>query len=281
MIDRLKRWAGRGPGIIFPVFFLFLSSLAEAQGDLPDARSICSGNITAVPGTGSIYPSNPAFLGTSPEKSLSVGHSLPFLLGELGISSIEGILNAYAGTFHAAFSSYGLKGFREQRFRLAYGLRVAENFYAGIAFSYLNMTTSESWSYLRSAGIELGCLYRVNDETSLGLYVKDPFTVNNFPDNGPLRSSGISLGASHMFYEKTRLLTECTVGSDGNTRFKVITEYGTGKGWNLRAGVHSSPHTWTLGTRFTFRGFDMDLAWAWSPDRGIFPALLITYSPGS
>ncbi len=272
-------WAILRPGII-PVFFLSAILNINGQSSLPDARSIALGGITTLTGNGSSTSANPALLGYMQEFSCTAGHSMPFLVKEIGISSLETVIPVFPGSFSARSSEYGLKGFKCFATELGYGMKLSEKLSAGVTFNYYNTLSQGEWNYLWNLGIGAGCHFMFSATTRIGIVIQNPFTIGNYPAYGPVCPASISLGLSHQFYDNTTLLAEFAYLSPGVLQFRSGIEYRSASSVLLRSAYHSSPQTFSAGAGIILGKLGIDLAFDWSPVPGISPAVQLIYTPG-
>jgi hypothetical protein len=271
-------WAIRRPGII-PVFFLSVVFNSYGQLPLPEARSIAYGYIESVGTASKEALRNPAWLGYAENPSFSAGHSLPFLVKEIGISSLTGILPLNPGAFQIEISSYGLKDYRNYSTSLEYGMPLSNKFSAGISFHYYTKTSQSEWNYLWTVGLGAGCLYKISERTELALTVQNPFTTGNYKKYGPLFPGSISLGLAHEIYVDTWLQIELYVQSSGFLQLKTALEYRILETLILRCAYNSSPYTLFAGSGIILGKVQIEIAFAWTGNLGICPAILLTYKP--
>lgn len=274
----LTQWAKPRPGII-PVFFLSIFLNANGQLPLPEARSITNGYIESVGTASGSSLINPAWLGHAESTSFSVGHSLPFLVKEIGISSLESVLPVFPGAFQFDITSYGLKAYRNSSARLAYGIKISNQLSAGISFHYYSTASQGEWNYLWTVGLGSGCLYKISESTELAILIQNPFTIGNHKNYGPLFPGNISFGISHEIYTNTWMLIELSSHASGIIRFKTSLEYQIMERFILRCAYNSSPHTLFAGSGITLGKVQIDIGFAWTGILGMSPALVLSYNP--
>ncbi|MCA1747526.1 MAG: hypothetical protein LC655_07500, partial [Bacteroidales bacterium] len=224
------------PGIIIPVFFLSFSHNIAGQPSFPAARSMSLGKIRSVSTSAKCNLQNPALLGFIKNNYFSAGHARPFVIQELGITSLEGVVKASPGAFHFRTDSYGLKGYRIFSSELGFGMPLSEKISAGVSFHYSNIFTSDSWNYLWSLSPGAGIHYRISSATSLALLLNNPFSPGNYTRHGPLLPSALSIGVSHEIYLHTTLLAEITHTTPGLLQVRTGLEYRLNGSVLLRTG---------------------------------------------
>jgi hypothetical protein len=266
-----------GPGIIIPVFFLSFFHNLAGQSLFPGAQSLSLGKILSVSTYPQCAPQTPALLGYTETNAFTAGHTRPFVIRELGISSLEAIIKASPGAFQLKTGSFGLKGFRIFSSELGFGMPLSEKISAGISFRYSNIFTSENWNYLWSLSPGAAIHYRVSPTTSMALLLNNPFSPGNYSRYGPILPSSLSISVSHEVYLHTTLLAEVTHTNPGLLQLKTGLEYRLSGSILLRTGYHSEPHTLSFGTGLELGNLLLDLAFCWSATPGFTPAITLTY----
>lgn len=280
MIHPLILWANQRPGKLLPVFFLSLFLGTTAQGILPGAYGLARGEVCAVgtDGGGTLY--NPAILAGHRSPVYIAGHSRPFAIHEIGVTSLTGILPVNPGTLRTMISGYGISGYRDLSVELAYGMQMTEHLSAGISFRYYNTAIVGDLNYLWTVGWGVGLLYKLSATTRAGIVLLNPVTVGNHSGYGPLFPAMIAAGLSHLIYENTTLLVECNYRSTAPAQLKLGMEYVLSEYVSMACGFHSSPATYAFGAGFNRDEFGVHLATAWSALPGLHPSIMVTWQPG-
>ncbi len=279
MIYPLIQWALKRPGIIIPVFFLSLFRMTTGQEVCPGAGSLALGGISSLEEHVQQVSRNPALPGSAKGHLLAAGHVRPYLLKEIGITTIEGVHPAFPGTVQWKISNYGLKGFRQFESGLGFGMLLRENLSAGISFHYYNTVTKEQFNYLWTFGPGAGIHYRITSRTALAVLVKNPFSTGNHAHYGPGFPAEITMGISRVIYENTTLFSEMTLLSPGLLLMRTGLSCMIPSGVTIRAGYHAHPHTFSFGAGIRSNQLLIDLSFAWSAVPGITPATMITWLP--
>jgi hypothetical protein len=223
---------------------------------------------------------NPAVLGSLRAHAYIAGHSRPFAIREIGVTSLTGILPVNPGTFRTMISGYGISGYRDLSVELAYGMQMTEHLSAGISFRYYNTAVAGDLNYLWTVGWGAGLQYEPSATTHAGIVLLNPVTVGNHSGYGPLFPAMIAAGLSHLIYENTTLLVECSYRSSAPAQLKLGLEYLLSEWVTLACGFHSSPATYAFGAGFNRDEFGVHIATAWSALPGIHPSIMFTWQPG-
>jgi hypothetical protein len=273
------RWAMRRPEIIIPVFFLSINHTVAGQDSFPDARSIGLGKISAVCEAEEFVPQNPALLGYSEKNIFNIGHTRPFIMKEIGISSLACVVKAAPGSFRFSLSNYGIKGYRNYCAGIGYGMILSEKLTAGIIFNYSGKIISNNWNYLWSFSPGAGIHYKISSGTAIGILLHNPLSLNNYSDYGPVLPSCLSVGISHQIYSNTKCYSEFTYSSYENIGIKAGVTWLLHPDFYLRSGYHSDPHAISFGTGWRVKNMVVDFSVEWSAIPGITPSILFTYYP--
>lgn len=271
-----NKWALKRLGII-PVFFLSMFSGCYAQLYNTDAQSLGLAGCYASSPEGSTGLSNEAALGIAKPLSWKLSHVRPFVIKELGISSISSRFPLFPGNMQCGLQHYGIPGYQQVNSSLGYGMKLAEKIYAGIGFRYYNTITQGEWSYLRTLGISGGVLVRTGESTWIGVHIVNPVTINNYTAYGSLFPSLLSLGLQSTVYSSTNIFGDISYHSYRGIIYHFAAEYKYSGRVTLRAGYHSNPTSFSLGAGLLVFPLKFDIAFVYSLRHGITPALTLTY----
>lgn len=278
MRSPFQQWTKTRLGLI-PVFFLSLFSGSYAQDQIIDPVSIAMGGCyTTADISAGIY--NEASFGISNKRKIHLSHTRPFVIKELGITSLAAKFHLFPGKMQIGIMHYGIPGFQQVNASIGYGLKLAEKIYAGIGFRYYNTSSLGEWSYLRTLGISGGVLIKADEKTLLAAHIVNPVTINNYEEYGSVFPSMISVGVKREVYESTNVYSECMYCSSSKLHVRFAADYRCSSPVILRAGYHSNPNSISFGSRLNFKGIIMDMAFSYSMRIGVTPALSITYTPG-
>lgn len=276
----LLRWALRRPGLMIPVFFLSFSAGMSGQTVRMDAGASVPGGICTVeqyiPGS----PVNPALLGKIKARQFSLGHARPFVLKDLGITTVSLEHQAFPGTMQWKLSGYGIKGFRQNIISMGFGMMLTENLAAGIDFRFFNVSAEGRMFYLWALAPGAGLNLRILPGLTIGILLENPVSVNNYTRYGPGMPAELSLGMSGKIYNNTTLYAEITGSTSSPPVLRLGMDILTRPTAVIRAGYQSRIHTFSLGTGLRFGQLHINLAFSWSTLPGITPSTFITHMAG-
>ncbi len=279
MKSPFTQWTIRRLGII-PVFFLSLFPGCYAQMYNTDATSIAlAGCYTTLTDAGAGFY-NEAMLGFSNSSLIHLAHARPFIIKELGVTGINARFPLFPGSMQLGFQHYGIPGYQQINSTLAYGLKLSEIVYAGIGFRYYNTITQHEWSYLRSVGLSGGIAIRTGDQTLIAAHIINPVTINNYHEYGANFPVRLTFGIQHEIYKSTTIISEVSYNTESDLQIHIAGNYQCTQEILLRAGYHSNPVTLSFGSAISYSPIMLDIAFSYSMQLGITPALKITYKPG-
>ena len=267
----------RRPCIIITVFFLSFFPGLSGQQNQVDARSMALGTILSPDSFTNGPQVNPASLGRVETVHIRAAHSLPFLVKEIGISSLHTIIPVFPGTFRAGMSTYGLKGFRKYTYSLAYGMQLGDNIHAGINFNFQHVSTFNRGAYLWNLSVGGGAQYNISEQTSVGIILINPLQIENYPEYGEMYPAIVALGFSRVIYTNTLALTEIAFESRYGLQWKMGLSYRVLDNLLLRVGFHTNPPSISGGIGYTSGQVMLDLAFKWAALPGVSPAFSLSY----
>ena len=168
-----QKWNLKRPGLLIPVFFLCLIPVS-AQLPWPKASvAACGGCFVARSGyTNAMY--NQAGLGWISKNSISLQHSLPFIISGLGISSVSGQIQVGEGAFGAAFSTFGIRGLNTSSAWVSYGMKLHPGITAGMGIHLWNYSIPEQVIFHPGFSCALGIQARINEKLVIGGHLLHP-----------------------------------------------------------------------------------------------------------
>jgi len=273
-----SRWTPGRPGLI-PVFFLsaFLGISGQEMNVGSQSHALGGSFVTLSPGGGLLL--NEAMLGEQKQLTCAFQHHRPFVTKTLGFSSARITVPVFKGAFSLGSGQFGIPGFRQFTQQLGYGLRISGRMLTGIGFSYSAIATQARWHELWQVGISGGVLYLLDELTIMGIHVRDPLTVSNYPEYGEAPGTSLALGIQRVIYSHTSWFLESEYQLRYGWKVKTALELTLMDRLDIRAGYHTRPDTFTFGSGFRFSRFTIDMGFSWTLSLGITPSILFTWQP--
>src|SRR3972149_6877861 len=92
----------------------------------------------------------------------------------IGTKALGFILPTRTGNFGLLFTNYGMSSFLLQKFGLAYGKQLGNNFLAGLQLDYFNLNLPENYGHDGSVTFEAGFITTPVNNLSVGAHVFNP-----------------------------------------------------------------------------------------------------------
>ena len=272
-----RKWNMIRPGFLIPVFFL---SCYPGSGQVPWQES----SVSAVGGcfasrtglTDGRY--NQAGLGWIEHHSLSVQHARPFILCDLGISSLSIQVPAKTGGFGATLSSFGITGLRQTSTWISYGLKLHPDLSAGLGLHFWNSSIREHSLYHFGASCALGIRFRINQNLFLGAHVMHPVS---WPDREPdtvYRLMMISTGFSYTFFKSTTYHSDLHILPEGTLQWCHGLEHHLSESIKILLGMHNRPYSVSGGITVRHNRWSITIAFAYRIDTGTTPSSSLSYA---
>jgi hypothetical protein len=222
--------------------------------------------------------------GLANEGQLGLGTRLGFLAGTALPYGIEGWQSAHfqaiagIGKFGGAglnIEHSGTEDYREQRFRLAYGRRLAETFYLGGSADVLRASAPEYGS-LTTATFSLSVLARALPKVWIGARVQNPFQQKIGSDLIP---TVLRIGATWKPSGLFSLSFETEKDLQRKAMIKAGLIYQPVPLLYIRAGMRSNEITrMAFGAGLKLKNnLAIDLASEWHPSLGLTPSAMVAW----
>jgi hypothetical protein len=256
-----------------------LQSLLPAQvfmRPFENAAGMAMGGATVALPVLSAGIANEGQLGLGERLGFYGGSALPYGLEGWQSVHIQGM--AGIGKFGGAgltIDHSGTELYREQRFRLAYGRRLAETFYLGGSADVLRASAQEYGS-ITMATFGLSILARALPKVWIGARVQNPLQQKIGDDLVP---TVLKIGAVWKASELFLLSFETEKDLERKAMIKAGLEYQPVPLLVIRAGMRSNEITrmaFGAGMRLKNK-LAIDLASEWHPSLGLTPAAMISW----
>ena len=269
---KLKR-----PGILIPVFFLSLFPVqATCQWSWPEAGSAALGDCYVTGHGYSCCCQNQAGLGFIEQSSFTFQHCRPYLLKEIGISTLSAQFRTGTGALGISIASRGIKGFMQTSMWLSYGMKLNPGISAGVGIHLWNWALPEQFIYAPGISFALGLQIRINDHWKLGGRLFHPAGWYGQSALFIPQTVAIETGFSYGFLDSGHLYSEIHLqpgkgltlcnGLDWTFRQRTI----------FRTGVSTRPFAFSWGISQEFRGWVMEFSFQCRTGSGVAPLTSIT-----
>jgi hypothetical protein len=266
------------PGICIPVFFLsLLHTTVSGQVQWPEAASAALGN-SFVCLEGFMCPSqNQAGLGFIEHSSLSLQHGRPYLLKELGITSMAAQFCTGRGAMGLTLSSMGIKGFRQSSLWLSYGLRLHPDISAGAGLHFWSPSLDEQLFYAPGIGVSLGLQIRIREKWKLGMRIFHPAAWSFSSSPASKESMSIESGFAYSFFRVARVYAELHIRPQAPIILCGGAEWILNQQIRMRTGICSGPFTFSWGILLKFKRCITEFSFQYRTDTGLSPLTALSY----
>jgi hypothetical protein len=239
---------------------------------------LAMGGLTAACPITSLAYGQPAILGLSELKtSLELASSVPYGLTDWKVMAFRGTLKvSQVGAFGFTVTQNKLTEYSEQQYRLQYGRAVSNRLYLGGSLDHLRLNAS---GYGRDGKfiIALGMLAKLFPDFWMGCYLENP-TLQRLGESRI--SANMALGICWMPGRTFMISSEVEKQSLGPIRIRLGYQYTPMGRFFFRAGIHTEPHTWSLGFGVRLSGgWQVESAAAHQFNLGITPAFTLRFTP--
>jgi hypothetical protein len=267
------------PGILIPVFFLSLFPVqVTCQWPWPETGSAALGGCSMTGHGYSCAGQNQAGLGFIEHSSFTFQHCRPYLLREIGISTLSAQFKTGKGALGISMASRGIKGFRQTSMWLSYGMKLNPDISTGVGIHLWNSALQEQFIYAPGISFALGLQIRINDHWRMGGGLYHPDGWSGRSALSVQQSMAIETGFSYAFLDSGHLYSEIHI-QPGNGLISCI-----GLDWTVnqrtifRVGVSSKPFTFSWGISQVLRGWVLEFSFQCRIDSGVAPFTSITHA---
>ncbi len=267
------------PGLLIPVFFLYLfHGTVSCQDQSPGTASAALGGSSVCLRGHWCAGQNQAGLGNIEQSSVTIQHSMPYLLKELGISSLAGQFTFQRGALGAEIETIGLKGFRQSSLWISYGLRLHPHISAGLGIHFWNATLTEQLIYAPGISFALGLQIRINEKWELGGQLVHPAGWSSQTGSSFHQQSSIASGFSYSFFRASRILFDLRINPGHSINLCGGMEWVLNKQINLRVGLCKQPFTYSWGISLKFAKWIAEFSFLYRADTGLSPLTSLTHA---
>jgi hypothetical protein len=214
---------------------------------------------------------NQAGLGFIDESSISLQHSMPYLLKEMGVSSLCGQFTSQRGALGIVLSTQGLKGFRQNSIWLSYGLKLHPQISAGLGMHLWNSTLPEQLFYAPGISFAIGLQIRVNEQWVLGARLFHPAGWSTLAVFSRQELMSIESGFSYSFFKVSRVLFDLRIKPGDKIIVSSGMEWILNKQINLSIGICNRPFTYSWGISLSFTKWIAAFSFQYRADTGLSP----------
>ena len=209
---------------------------------------------------------NQGLLAHSQAFSAGFNYTNRFNIGELGSRTAGMIIPAGRTSLGLIYSHFGFSHFRRETGALGCGLRLSENFSAGIQIDYFLEKASGEYDNFHAVTFEGGLLITPKENIKIGIHVFNPLP-NSF--RRTFLPSSIRAGAGIELNKNLFTGVEAELSSERTLLIRMGFEYSAAEKIRFRGGFSSGNSSFTFGLGYQFRSIDLDMSFATHEKLGI------------
>ncbi|MFN5182001.1 MAG: hypothetical protein ACK5D5_03140 [Bacteroidota bacterium] len=264
--------------IILPNTFLF------SQNNPIGARSASLGGVSSIFNDVWSAHNNQAGLASINQVEAGAYYENRFLVKELNYSAFAAAIPLKKnGAFGISYTNFGFSIFRQSKAGIGYGIKVSENFSAGVQIDFLNTRINDGTNNYGNRGSvtgEIGFAAKLTKQVSVSGHLFN-FTRAKISDyNNEIIPSILKFGLQYKVSEKVCLVSEAEKGSYTPVNFKGGIEYLPSKEIYIRAGASSNPRQMSFGAGIKYQELLFDLSSSWHSILGFSPQIGLSYRFG-
>ncbi len=254
---------------------LFLSVPVLAQQDAIGVFKT-TGNITAVCSEGIIWQAfgNSANLANVQSNNILFSNFLPYSIKALSEIYFGGNfkINKNSGAIITIQQSgFGL--IEHQQIKAGYGLKLTEQFNAGIKLRYHRWQQGSDYPTISLLTPELCALIKLNKQLTLG----SQLLIGNTDVQQPINSS-LKVGIRYQIDDALALMSEI-LSAQNNRNFSFGIYYKASKQVHVNLGVETQNSSFSLGvTAIAKSNLYINSGFVWNNRLGVSPAITLLYS---
>jgi len=260
--------------IVFLIFF-FTSIFLFGQFETSGARSAALGGSSITQQDVFSAQNNQAGLAFIRNVSVGAYFENRFLVKQLNHSSFLAAIPLKKGTFGITYNGFGYTQFKQDKFGIAYGILLSENFSVGVQLNYHSIRIGDIYGRTDALTAALGFQGKLSKQVTVAAHVLNPNRSKLADYNNERMPSAIKIGIQYAYSEKLNIQLEADKNSNAKLNFKGGVEYMPAMDFYLRFGVTSNPNLFSFGTGFKINSIKIDISSSYHPVLGFSPQVAL------
>ncbi|MFN8698392.1 MAG: hypothetical protein ACK500_11180 [Flavobacteriales bacterium] len=240
------------------------ASLAGASASLQDEWSVLNNQ------------AGMAFLNTV---HAGVFYESRFLVPGLGDKGLGVTAPVGLGAFGFSFRSFGFNLYSDSRAGLAYAIKLDEKISLGVQANFHRIRIAEGYGTAQTLTIEGGAIYKMTERLTIAAHLFNPTRSQIADFNDERMVSVLKGGASYLFGNKVRLLSEIRKPSDRKPAISAGVEYQVVETLAVRVGAGSNPGLTSFGLGWQIQSWRIDASSSYHAILGFSPQISLAYCP--
>ena len=264
-------------------FLVFSTGLFATEYLFSGARSLglANANVTLF----DIWSTNNNQAGLAHVKEFGLGFSYEnrFGLSELGVKNLNLAVPVKWGTFGLSVQQFGYSEYSENKFGLAYGMKLSDRLSLGVQLDYLLISVAEEQTQNKSAlTAEIGLQAQLTEKLKLGVHYYNLPNSNLSGDFNEKVPMILRIGLNYEFSKKVFTVLDIEKNMDLPALIKLGVEYHPMNALYFRGGIHmntdeSNEVNFTAGLGTKLQGFNLDLGFSHQAYIGYISQISLSY----
>ncbi|MBL7898893.1 MAG: hypothetical protein JNJ99_10185 [Crocinitomicaceae bacterium] len=264
------------------ILFSFLSLAASVKAQVHPqlgARSYGMGNTSlCADDVWSVY-NNPGAFGFMDKTSLGASAENRFLVKQLSSQALAfGFHPAKGGNMGIHFQQYGFELYRELNGGFSYGMKLFDNFSAGVSINYHGVFLAENYGSKNTVSAALGLLYAPTKNLKIGMRAVNVSRTRLAEFNDERLPTIFGLGMQYQISKKAVCALEAEKDLTHPINIKGGLEINAHEILDVRLGVNSFPFVTSFGFGLNLKNFHFDAAAQWHSYLGLSPSFGLLYT---
>jgi hypothetical protein len=221
--------------------------------------------------------SNQAGLGRISSHSFTLQHARPYLISDLGISSVSLQVAMARGALGTVLSHHGINGLGYTSAWVAYGMKLHTGLTAGLGLHFWSSRIPEQFMYHPGFSFAAGLQLEVNDQLTLGAHVRHPAGWYSPAPNKRPRPMTVTTGGSLSLFTQATYFAELEFTTGCPLQWKQGLEWIAGQGIKMQFGIHNQPFTVSGGIQVTHNHWNIHAAITYGTNAGSTPSTSFSY----
>ena len=266
--------------------FLFLfgvicsqTAIADFPEEQPGSRAASLGyGVTALVDGWSVFH-NQAAMAYVASPWVGVHHENRFITPELAFSAFGAGIPVKVGVIGLSVKRLGFSEFSQSKIGLAYGMKLAPNFSAGVQLNGHHVFIAGEYGSAMALSAEGGILYRPTENFNVGFRVVNP-TRSKFIEDQYIPTT-FNLGISYQIGPMVMLTSGVAKNLSRPFSFSAGTEFIPIKHLYIRAGMATGPSMLAFGIGYNVSNLLVDFAFTRHEILGYTPHFSLAYTFGN
>ncbi len=206
---------------------------------------------------------------------IGVHHENRFIAPELSFSAIGALMPVKNGSFGLSIKRLGFSQFNQTKAGLAYGMKLAPTFSAGIQLNAHHVYFAGEYGSTTAFSAEGGIIYSPTSELSIGFHILNP-TRSRLYDEERIPTL-LNLGLAYQLSEMVNVTAGVEKNLDAQFAFKAGIEFIPINNLYFRTGMASNPSLLSFGLGYKVSSLQFDFAFTRHEILGYTPHFSLSY----